>query len=124
MRDSLGVATQPARTTPRKYSEFDDPSYRQLYYQTLPDGSLAVEFYLEGVHCAACVWLVEKLPQVAAGVIESRLDLRRGLVRIRWEPDRIGLSQIARALDSLGYPPHPAKDARTASSAATRTGGF
>ena len=38
-----------------QYSEFDDPVYRQLYYQSLPDGSQTVEFYLEGVHCAACV---------------------------------------------------------------------
>ena len=88
-------------------------SLPHLYYQNLADGTRAVEFYLEGVHCAACVWLVEKLPQVRPGVIESRLDMRRAIVEIRWEPEKVKLSQIAGTLDSLGYPPHPAKDIQT-----------
>jgi Cu2+-exporting ATPase len=86
--------------------------FRDLYCQTLADGVQATELYLEGVHCAACVWLVEKLPQVLPGVIESRLDMRRCLVRIRWLDERVKLSRIAGMLDSLGYPPHPARDVR------------
>ena len=81
--------------------------------RNLADGTQAVEFYLEGVHCAACVWLVEKLPQVRPGVLESRLDMRRAIVEVRWDPKIVKLSQIAGTLDSLGYPPHPAKDIRT-----------
>jgi P-type Cu2+ transporter len=113
LREAAPGVAQPARTTNRAYSEFDDEVFRNLYYRTLPDGSLAVEFYLEGVHCAACVWLVEKLPQVQSGVIESRLDLRRAIVEVRWDPNLVKLSRIAATLDSLGYPPHPAKDIKT-----------
>lgn len=99
-----------ARTTDRKYGEFDAPVFRDLYYQSQPDGTCHTELYLEGVHCAACVWLVEKLPQVLPGVLEARLDIRRSLVRVCWDQQRVNLSQIARMLDSLGYPPHPARD--------------
>ncbi|NUQ61256.1 MAG: heavy metal translocating P-type ATPase [Pirellulales bacterium] len=112
LRDAVETSGIPARTTHRKYSEFDDAVFRDLYCQALADGTQSVELYLEGVHCAACVWLIEKLPGVLPGVIESRLDLRRALVHIRWNPSQVGLAQIARTLDSLGYPPHPAKDAR------------
>ncbi len=87
-------------------------SFQDLYCLTGSDGLSAVELYLEGVHCAACVWLVEKLPEVLPGVIEARLDMRRSLVHVRWEADKVRLSRIARTLDSLGYPPHPAKDAQ------------
>ncbi len=111
-RDDDVAEAVPARTTDRRYAEFDDPVFRGLYYDTRDDGTQAVELYLEGVHCAACVWLVEKLPEVLPGVIESRLDMRRSLLRVRWAEDRTRLSSIARLLDSLGYPPHPAKDAR------------
>ncbi len=110
LRTAAGAA--PARTTNHRYQEFDDPVFRGLYYEQRDDGTLAVELYLEGVHCAACVWLVEKLPEVVPGVIESRLDMRRSLVHVRWDEQRVALSAIARMLDSLGYPPHPAKDAR------------
>ena len=113
LRAEVDVKASPARTTPRKYDDFDSPVFHGLYCQAGPDGEQAVELYLEGVHCAACVWLVEKLPHVLPGVLEARLDLRRSLVRVRWEGPRIALSKIARTLDSLGYPPHPAKDARS-----------
>jgi P-type Cu2+ transporter len=112
LRDASGASSPPARTTDRRYREFDDPVFRGLYYQTLADGTQSTELYLEGVHCSACVWLVEKLPMITPGVLEARLDVRRSLVRIRWDDAHVALSQIARTLDSLGYPPHPAKDAR------------
>lgn len=113
LREAAEAAAQPARTTPRKYSELDGAIFAALYCRPLADGTQSVEFYLEGVHCAACVWLVEKLPQVLPGVCEARLDIRRALVQVRWDATQVKLSQIARQLDSLGYPPHPAKDARS-----------
>ena len=112
LRDAAPGTAQPARTTQRAYAEFDDDVFRTLYYRQMADGATATEFYLEGVHCAACVWLVEKLPQVLPGVIEARLDMRRAIVEIRWDPGAVKLSRIAATLDSLGYPPHPAKDIR------------
>ncbi len=112
LRDASDATAVPARTTDRKYTEFADPLFRELHYESGIEGTQAVELYLEGVHCAACVWLLEKLPSIASGVLEARLDLRRSLLRVRWDETQIELPQIARLLDSLGYPPHPAKDAR------------
>ncbi len=102
-------AAQAARTTGRPYDEFDDAAFERLYVRELADGTRAVELLLEGVHCGACVWLVEKLPVVAPFVVESRLDFRRATVQLRWDPARGRLSQAARALDSLGYAAHPAR---------------
>jgi Cu2+-exporting ATPase len=110
LREDAVADAEPARTTDRQYGELDDPVFRELYYQSADDGTVATELYLEGVHCAACVWLVEKLPQVVPGVLECRLEIRRSLVHVRWDDDRVKLSRIARSLDSLGYPPHPARD--------------
>lgn len=110
-RESDDAAPAPVRTTAKRYGEFDDPVFRTLYARPLPGGLFAAELFLEGVHCAACLWLVERLPRVVPGVIEARLDLRRALVRIVWDEGVVPLSRVARALDSLGYPPHPARDA-------------
>ena len=112
LRESAGEAGQQAKTTERGYSEFDDPVFRDLYDHALPDGKHSVELYLDGIHCSACVWLVEKLPNVCSGVLSARLNLRQSLVEIVWDDEAVKLSQIARTLDSLGYPPHPAKDTR------------
>ncbi|MBI1373291.1 MAG: heavy metal translocating P-type ATPase [Phycisphaera sp.] len=111
MRDDAAADTSiaPAATTGRAYDEFDDAAFARVYVRSRPDGAATTELLLEGVHCAACVWLVEKLPRIVPGVIESRLSLRTGVVQITWDAAATTLSTIARALDRLGYPPHAAR---------------
>ena len=99
----------PARASRRAYAEFDDPVFHSLYCHDAGDGLTRVELMLEGVHCTACVWLVEKLPRVAPGVIEARLDIRRAAVEVTFDRKRVPLSEIARCLHTLGYPAHPAR---------------
>ena len=91
----------------RTYEEFDHPAFADLYVRTQPDGRTRTELYLEGVHCASCVWLVERVPLLSAGVVRAELDVRRSLAMVEWDPAAIPLSAIARTLDTLGYPPHP-----------------
>jgi Cu2+-exporting ATPase len=98
---------EPAHVSGKSFSEFDDPAFHRLYCRTMPSGLRTVELYLEGVHCAACVWLVEKLTVVVQGVAEVRLDLGKSLATVIWNPDTTPLSKIARFLDSIGYAPHP-----------------
>jgi len=111
VRDQASTSPTSVKATGKRYSEFDDPLFASLYVKGGAEGTASVELYLEGVHCAACVWLVERLPTVVPGVVESRLDLRRALIRITWEPSRVPLSRVARTLDSLGYAPHAAREA-------------
>ena len=98
---------EPGKTTDRHYGPFDDASFLEQYVTRSAEGIAHIDLYLEGVHCAACVWLIEKLPKVLPGVIESRLDMRRQVARIAWLEREVPLSRIARTLDSLGYPVHP-----------------
>ena len=91
----------------RSFEDFDDPAFLDLYARPLGQGLQQVELYLEGVHCAACVWLVEKVPLALPGVVEARLDVRRSQATLVWSPAQTRLSDAARMLDQLGYPPHP-----------------
>jgi len=107
LKDRIDAPEQAALGRGRGYDEFDDPSFAELYCRRRGDGLTTVELYLEGVHCAACVWLVEKVPIVIPGVAECRLDVGRSLATVVWDADGTPLSSIARFLDSIGYPPHP-----------------
>ncbi len=100
----------PRTNTPPAYAEFDDDVFHRLYTKPSGPGLLEMELYIEGVHCAACVWLLEKLPSLVPGVVEARLDFRRSLLRIAWNPAEVKLSSIAGFVDRLGYPPHPYRD--------------
>ncbi len=100
---------RPPDPSGRSYAELDDPGFRSRACRPTPDGLLSTELYLEGVHCSACVWLVERLPRLVPGVVEARLDLPRAQARIVWDPAAVALSRVAARLDSLGYAPHPCR---------------
>ncbi len=97
----------PVRASGRSYDEFDHPAFASLYVTALPNGLSRTELYLEGVHCASCVWLVERVPLLLPGVLRAELDVRRSLAVIEWDMAVVPLSRIAQALDTLGYAPHP-----------------
>ncbi|MBD3853762.1 MAG: heavy metal translocating P-type ATPase, partial [Acidobacteria bacterium] len=107
IKDRIEAPDQPAQRSGKSFAEFDDPAFHRLYCRSGADGLSTIELYLEGVHCAACVWLVEKLTVVVDGVAEVRLDLGRSLARVTWDRNTTELSSIARFLDSIGYTPHP-----------------
>ena len=107
LKDRIDAPELAAQGRGTAYEEFDDPAFAELYCRRRQDGMTTVELYLEGVHCAACVWLVEKVPLVIPGVAECRLDVGRSLATVIWDSGQTPLSSIARFLDSIGYPPHP-----------------
>jgi Cu2+-exporting ATPase len=97
----------PVRPTGRSYEEFDHDAFAALYVRARADGLAESELYLEGVHCASCVWLVERMPLAIPGVSNAELDVGRSRAHVVWDPAVTPLSSIARFLDSLGYPAHP-----------------
>jgi Cu2+-exporting ATPase len=110
-RDRLGESGAPVREARAgEFAEFDAAAFAELYTEQLPGGTARTELLLEGVHCAACVWLVERLPRIEPDVLSARLDMARRVVELEWRPLSSGgtpLSRIARSLASIGYRPRP-----------------
>jgi Cu2+-exporting ATPase len=107
IRERVDAPNRPALGSGRRYQEFDEPAFLELYGRAAPAGLATIELYLEGVHCAACLWLVERTPLVVPGVASCRLDIGRSLATVVWDPNATRLSDVAAFLDSLGYPAHP-----------------
>ncbi|HXK19775.1 MAG TPA: heavy metal translocating P-type ATPase metal-binding domain-containing protein, partial [Polyangiaceae bacterium] len=106
-REPGAARAVPARALSRKYQELDDSAFQAANCRFTDSGEASIELLLEGVHCSACVWLVERLGRIVPGVKSSRLDLSRNVVALTWDPETTSLSALARGLDSLGYAPHP-----------------
>ena len=102
----------PVRPSGRSYEEFDHAAFHELYVRRTASGLASVDLYLEGVHCASCVWLVERVPLLLPGVARTELNVRRSLAHVEWDEGALPLSEIARALDRLGYPAHPFRGVR------------
>ena len=110
----------------RSYAEFDHEAFQAAHVRATQNGLAEVSLYLEGVHCASCVWLVERVPMIVPGAVRAELDVTRGVARLEWDPQATALSTLARALDQLGYRPHAfrgqrADDARRAEERAMLT---
>lgn len=106
-RERLGEEGRPVPESPSGASELDSPAFSELYCSELPGGMQKTQLLLEGVHCAACLWLVERLPRLEPGVVSARLEMARSRVEIVWDPNKAKLGQIGRTLTSMGYRPRP-----------------
>lgn len=111
VRDAVNPDAQRVSSTNSTYEELDDPSFQSTCVDNLPGGLAQTDLLLEGMHCAACVWLIERLPTVLDGVVESRANIRRRTACVRYNPAQVKLSDVAHALDRLGYAAHPARGA-------------
>lgn len=100
------ASLEPARVTGRSFEDFDDARAQGDATIAAGPDRQRTRLYLEGVQCAACVWLVEKLPAVLPGVDEVRLNYASGVAEVTWRPAHTRLSTVSRALDRLGYTPH------------------
>jgi Cu2+-exporting ATPase len=97
---------EPASVSGRAFDDFDDPGVQGACTDATGAGPMRSRLYLEGVHCAACVWLVERLPEVVPGLTTVRLNLASSVAEVVWQPGQTSLSAVGRALDALGYTPH------------------
>jgi len=91
-----------------QYKYLDDAECLTEYSYLNIYGGRTMEFYLEGIHCLACLWLIEKLPEILPSVLSSKLDLDRSVVTVVLKDDG-KYSEVAREFNNLGYRPHPLK---------------
>jgi heavy metal translocating P-type ATPase len=108
IRDRAGVDTMaPVTISDQKYTYLDNQEFKEKYC-FFDDETQTMKFYIEGVHCIACLWLVEKLPEFMNGVLNSKLDFGKSIATITLEKNA-SFAIVAKELEMLGYRPHPLK---------------
>jgi P-type Cu+ transporter len=71
------------------------------------DGSQShVNFYLPQMHCASCIWLLENLHTIDAGIFFSKSNFQRKEIFIAFDPARISLRKVVELLAFIGYEPY------------------
>lgn len=95
----------------RRLSFYDNPEVQQSFVRDRP-GSREASLLLENIRCAACLWLNERVLRGLDGVLDVDLDYANHHARVRWDPDRIQLSEILEGILNIGYVAHPYDPAR------------
>ncbi|MGB5564393.1 MAG: heavy metal translocating P-type ATPase [Sedimenticolaceae bacterium] len=90
----------------RKLNFYDHPEVQKSFVRDREDAREA-SLLLENIRCAACLWLNERVLRGLDGVIDVELDYASHHARVRWDPERIKLSEILESILNIGYVAHP-----------------
>ncbi|WP_428023469.1 heavy metal translocating P-type ATPase [Arcobacter sp.] len=102
--DKLGNKTiQPPLVASSDLNKFDTQSFEKIYITLNPEGYKQVDLIIEGIHCAACIWLNEKVLFNTDGIIDATINFTNNKAKIVWDSDKIALSQIIEKIRSIGY---------------------
>lgn len=97
----------PVDASTESFADLDDPALLGLSapVEVGRDGkSMRLsKLSISGLHCAACVWLLERAPQQISGWQSSKIDYHARTVEVVFDPATIKLSDIARFVNRLGY---------------------
>jgi Cu2+-exporting ATPase len=106
IKDPVTVPADAAVFEPRDYSWL---RAAQAQAESAPAG-VPPELHLDiqGVSCAGCVWLIERLFQQEPGARDIVVNAQLGSVRVRWLPGAFDAAGWAGRLQSFGYLMGPA----------------
>jgi len=88
---------------------FASADAERRFVRSAGDGAQCAEFFLEGVTCSACAWLVERVPTADARLMRADLDFGRSSVRVVYQAGT-PLSEVAGVFRALGFRPRPGDD--------------
>ncbi|MFV1972122.1 MAG: heavy metal translocating P-type ATPase [Thiohalobacterales bacterium] len=91
----------------RQNRVYDHPDVQQQFVHIESASIREAALFLEGITCAACIWLNEHHLAQLPGVLDVQINYVTHRARIRWDVTRIRLSDILGAVQSIGYAAHP-----------------
>ena len=86
---------------------FDHPDFQKSFVQPIGEHEREASLILEGITCAACVWLNEQHVSRQPGVSVVDINYATRRARVRWDERRIKLSGILAAIQAIGYRAYP-----------------
>ncbi|MCB2212557.1 heavy metal translocating P-type ATPase metal-binding domain-containing protein [bacterium] len=85
------------------FLDHDDVKAKLLEFS---DGGISkATFTVPHMHCASCIYILEELSRLHAGVVNSRVNFLRKQVTVTWRDADISLRGVVQLLSSIGYEP-------------------
>jgi Cu2+-exporting ATPase len=91
----------------RQTRVYDHPEIQKTFVRTRGEHRREAALILEGIVCAACVWLNERHVAQLPGVLDVQVNYATHRARVSWDETQIKLSDILQAIHHIGYTAHP-----------------
>ncbi|MEA1920900.1 MAG: heavy metal translocating P-type ATPase [Campylobacterota bacterium] len=106
--DKIGDTQLTPPTEQYENSEnFNTPAFYERFVKTNSDGFNEVALVIEGIHCAACVWLNEKALYKMEGIVDVTINFTTNKAQITWSEEVVKLSSIIDMIRAIGYNAFP-----------------
>jgi len=91
----------------RQLALYDHPDVQKSFVMAAEGDIKEASLILEGITCAACIWLNERHLTQLPGVISVVVNYSSQRARVRWNEAQIKLSEILAEINKIGYHAHP-----------------
>ncbi|MEN8157286.1 MAG: heavy metal translocating P-type ATPase metal-binding domain-containing protein, partial [Bacteroidota bacterium] len=88
-----------------KYAFLEKEEIREKLISFSEGGISKVKFYIPVIHCASCIWLLEKMHMLHQGIRHSFVNFTKKEVDITFDESVISLRQVVELLSSIHYIP-------------------
>ncbi|MEA3522754.1 MAG: heavy metal translocating P-type ATPase [Campylobacterota bacterium] len=86
---------------------FNTPAFYERFVTCSSEGFSEVSLVIEGIHCAACVWLNEKALYKMEGIVDVNINFTTNKAQITWADKVVKLSEIIDMIRAIGYNAFP-----------------
>lgn len=105
--EKMGETTlNPPKQSFDDVERFDLDGFVSKYVKE-KEGFSEISLIIEGIHCAACVWLNEKVLSKKEGIVEVSINHTNHKAKVVWDASTIKLSQIIETIRGIGYNAYP-----------------
>lgn len=96
---------QPAnnRALESRATILDDLDAAGVAVQPMNDGLCSVRLSVDGLHCAACSWLIERMQPTIRGLQSAQVRMSDHTVELIYDPQVTHPAQVSKRLAKLGY---------------------
>ncbi len=101
-RTPEGTLLSPPPEPPKDTALYDLDEVQEEFTHILGE-QREIHLLVEGIHCAACVWLIERTLGRLPGVLSAQVNLSGKRLLLRWDNGRVKLSEIINRLGQIGY---------------------
>jgi Cu2+-exporting ATPase len=68
-----------------------------------PDGLCSVRLAIDGVHCGACTWLIERVQPTIHGLKSAQVRMSDSTIELIYDPSQTNPASVSHRLSRIGY---------------------
>ena len=106
-RSALPAREEAVPLVLREIAAYDCPEVERALARDVGGEVREAALLLEGITCAACVWLIEQRVARLPGVLGIDVNYATQRARVRWDARRTRLGAILEAINAVGYRAQP-----------------